>query len=161
MTALQTPPTNVQAPPFGNLTRYILTVKDHEDWVLEASEYNHRSHAWWDMNFDQIPNHQGTYWRSVNGWIKIENQGAVDFVKWETPFFSHPDEVYKLLRACMRRCKNYGTNPTPDEQKKIWKWAFENLLVYEIKFNLHTLTATKTLIDFKKDCCPKNISQVY
>lgn len=161
MTTLQAPIASVQTPPFGNLTRYILTVKDHEDWIFLSTEYYGRSSQWWDMNFDRVIDHSSRpYYRDEKGWIKIGNQGAVNFEKWETPLFGSPEDVYKLLRACMRR--NRGNNkPTPDEQKKIWEWAFDNLMVYEIKFNLHTLTATKTLIDFRKDCCPKNISRVY
>lgn len=163
MTTLTTSPTNVNVPPFGNWTRFTVTVKNHEDWILESTE-QWRDDQWWEMDFNKPPNQRTIHWRSTtNGWIKFNKKDAVNFNKWECPFFVEPREIYKLLRGCMRRhnCA-YNTQPIDYErQKEIWAWAYENLIVNKITFNLHTLTATKEEIDFKKECCPRSISRVY
>jgi len=161
MTTMTAAPASVQAPPFGNWTRFLLTVKDHEEWIFESTEF-FRSDTWWDKDFSSPPtlSTSNSFWGVRNGgWVKVDGKAATDFTKYQSPFFQTPYEVYKLLRACMRRHNN-GANLTHDKQKEIWAWAFENLIVYELTFNMHTLTATKKQINFKKECCPKSISRV-
>ena len=163
MTTLSAAPVDIKLPPVGNWTRYTVTVKDHEDWVLESNP-NWRSDAWWEMDFNGSPKQRTNHWScTTHGWIKIDKQDAVNFEGWESPFFVEPCEIYKLLRACMRRHNSgYGTVPIDGEQQKeAWAWCFDNLIVHKITFNLHTLTGTKEEIDFKKECCPRNISTVY
>lgn len=159
MTTLSNVLPSVSLPPVGNWTRYILTVKDHEDWVFEYTLYYSRTSEWWTVDFN-VPPISPQYSSSPamsEGWMKINNQGAEDFEQWRTPFFQTPESVYKTLRLCLRSC-NKRMRLSNEEQKKIWHWAFENLIVYKITFNLNTLTANKEQIDFKKDCCPKSIS---
>lgn len=166
MTTLTSVSPSVSLPPFGNWTRYILTAKDHEDWVFESTQYYNRSNQWWTIDFNAMPM-SPQYSNSPamsEGWMKFNNQGAEDFKGWRTPFFQDPEYIYKALRLCLRHYNNsfryYNNKMSNEDQKKIWHWAFENLIVYKITFNLNTLTATKEQIDFKKDCCPKSISPV-
>ena len=158
---------NTPPPPFGNWTRYILTIRDHEEWIFQSNDH-YRSDEWWNVNVNAKPpyNNGPNHWRDHKdqlGWIKIEGQHAIDFQEgWQSPFFETPRQVYKLLRICLRRYQSgYGNTPlTQVEQRRVWAWAKDNLVVYKINFNLHTLTATKEEISFKRDCCPKSISLV-
>jgi len=159
----------VKAPPFGNLTRYILTIAKHEEWVFQARD-SYRDDPWWEVDVKaQQPSVVSNGCSNITnaGFLKVEGKDGKDFIEWETPFFQTPREVYKTLRACMRR-RNMAYNPynkstdlDTKAQRKIWRWAYDNLIVHKIVFNLHTLTATKSEINFKHDCCPKNISEVF
>jgi len=155
MTALATVP-NAPVLPHGNWERYMVALKGHEEWVMHALD-NWYGYNWWQINPATAANATGGYCRAYNGWIKIEGQGAINFNEWEEPFFKAPRAIYKLMRACMRRRR---TAIPDEEQKEAWAWAQENLVVYKFTLNLVTLQSTRETIDFRTECCPKNISRV-
>ncbi len=151
----------------GIMTRYMLTVKGHEGWVFNSAE-GWRSDNWWDFNPNPViskPPDKVPY-SEYGGWIPIDCPVGRNLRQFEQVFFAEPYDIYKLLRACIRR-NNYGgryyvtgkQRLDPASQKEAWQWAKDNFKVYKIEIDLNTLDIDKTEIPWDT-CTPKNITTV-
>jgi len=156
MTALATV-ANAPVLNHGNWERYMVALKGHEEWVFNAKDYWFNE-SWWEIDpSTALMNIHSKWQRTINGWMKIEGADAVNFNEHENPFFDSPNDVYKMMRKAIRRNRHAVS---AEQQREAWAWAQENLVVYKFTLNLITMQSTKEVIDFRKDCCPRNITTV-